>query len=122
MPRMGIPIPRDKEEFLMFHSRVDAQLSQNARNVYLRFVIKELSDTYLVNNGLLARKINLRPARLNDFKHGRRSFSEETLDQVENYIDEVYGPLIEVFVPQDSITEFRNFVQYLVKQEEQQQF
>lgn len=120
MPRMGITIPRDKEEFLMFHSRVDAQLSQNARNVYLRFVIKELSDTYLVNNGLLARKINLRPARLNDFKHGRRSFSEETLDQVENYIDEVYGPLIEVFVPQDSITEFRNFVQYLVKQEEQQ--
>lgn len=105
----------------MFHSRVDAQLSQNARNVYLRFVIKELSDTYLVNNGLLARKIDLRPARLNDFKHGRRSFSEETLDQVENYIDEVYGPLIEVFVPQDSIAEFRNFVQYLVKQEEQQQ-
>ncbi|MFK5706190.1 hypothetical protein ACI3E1_07115 [Ligilactobacillus sp. LYQ139] len=105
----------------MFHSRVDANLSQNARNIYIRFVIKELSNTYLVNNGLLARKLNLRAARLNDFKQGRRSFSEEMLDQVENYIDEIYGPLIETFVPQNSLDEFQNFVLFLVKQEKQQQ-
>lgn len=78
--------------------------SPELRNLYLRHVLNTLTDKYFVQRTQIAKNINVAPSTLTDFASGRRKLSVKRLDDLEDFLNDLYGMIISDEVPQGDVT------------------
>lgn len=66
-------------------------LDYNERNIYIRYLIKQLCERYFIKRPQLARVIGISPNNLINFLSAQRNFSSQRLSLVENTIIDYYS-------------------------------
>lgn len=69
------------------------------RNIYVRYILKILVETYLINQAQLAYRIGVQPKYLREFTNGSRNIGNKRLDDIEEVISELYKPILDDELP-----------------------
>lgn len=70
------------------------ELSEANKNIYVRFLVNLLADKYHVNLTAMAKDADVIPSKLIAFRNGNKNFRMAKLIIIENYIIDLYGPLL----------------------------
>lgn len=93
-----------------FHLAIDYRVA------YLRFLLNLLYEKYHVNLTQLSKDAGFRPSFIHDLKSKRKGIGFERATELELFLNDLYGAIIEDEVPKDP-QEFLEFVNELLKQD-----
>lgn len=85
------------------------------RNVYLRYILKMLIETYLINQAKVAHRLGFDPKYLREFVNGTRGrIGDQNLDKIEELIFDLYKPILESELP-DNIDDVMKLIEFIKK-------
>ena len=79
-----------------------AELGNESRNIYIRYILKILIDTYMINQAKMAHKLGFAPQYFREYINGsRHRIKDQNLDKIEELIFDLYQPILEKELPED---------------------
>jgi hypothetical protein len=71
-------------------------MDKQNKNEYLRFIVKLLHQKYHVNISSLGEDVGFLKTSFRVFYSGSSNLGNESLERLEDYLIEMYGPLLEI--------------------------